>query len=125
MILEPPSGGFFMSTQKISVIGCGWLGLPLAEELAKNYQVYGTTTTSTKLDRLRESGIRPVLLSIDGFSIECDDEEIWDADIIVIAIPPGVRKHGPDYHVEQMEALLPNIPDSKAIIYISSTSVYP
>jgi nucleoside-diphosphate-sugar epimerase len=114
-----------MFIKKISVIGCGWLGLPLAKELTDNYEVYGSTTTDTKLERLKELGIRPVLLEVDNSDIRCDDKEIWTAHVFIIAIPPGIRAHGEDYHVRQMSTLLTNISEEVPIIYISSTSVYP
>ena len=39
-----------MSQNKIGIIGCGWLGLPLAKEfISNNYKVKGSTTTKEKL----------------------------------------------------------------------------
>ena len=39
-----------MSQNKIGIIGCGWLGLPLAKELiSNNHKVKGSTTTEEKL----------------------------------------------------------------------------
>ena len=38
---------------RIGVLGCGWLGLPLAKSLIKNnYTVYGTTTNKSKIELL-------------------------------------------------------------------------
>jgi UDP-glucose 6-dehydrogenase len=35
---------------KISIVGCGWLGLPLGEKLAKSgHQVFGSTTSVEKI----------------------------------------------------------------------------
>ena len=42
-----------MSQNKIGIIGCGWLGLPLAKEfISNNYKVKGSTTTKEKLETL-------------------------------------------------------------------------
>ena len=39
--------------QRISILGCGWLGLPLAVELiSKGYKVNGSTTSMTKVREL-------------------------------------------------------------------------
>ena len=39
--------------QRISILGCGWLGLPLAKELLdRSFEVKGSTTSSNKLDQL-------------------------------------------------------------------------
>ena len=37
--------------EKISILGCGWLGLPLAKSLlAKGYKIKGSTTSESKLE---------------------------------------------------------------------------
>ena len=47
-----------MSQNKIGIIGCGWLGLPLAKEfVSNNYKVKGSTTTKEKLEILENEGI--------------------------------------------------------------------
>ena len=44
-----------MSQNKIGIIGCGWLGLPLAKEfVSNNYKVKGSTTTKEKLEILKQ-----------------------------------------------------------------------
>jgi UDP-N-acetyl-D-mannosaminuronate dehydrogenase len=43
----------------ISILGCGWLGKPLAVAfLAKNMKVKGSTTTQEKIQTLENSGIK-------------------------------------------------------------------
>ncbi|MGO1586087.1 MAG: NAD(P)-binding domain-containing protein, partial [Mesonia sp.] len=50
---------------KIAILGCGWLGFPLAQKLVKEgYHVKGTTTTSGKLEKLEEAGIQSFLISL-------------------------------------------------------------
>ena len=42
-----------MSQLKIAIIGCGWLGLPLAKKLIKeNFIVKGSTTSKEKISVL-------------------------------------------------------------------------
>gem|GEM_PF-4555050 len=51
-----------LSKPTISIIGCGWLGLPLAEFLVqKGYLIKGSTTREEKLDQLKSKGIQPFL----------------------------------------------------------------
>ena len=115
-----------MSSHSISVIGCGWLGLPLARLLvARDYHVFGSTTTEDKLSKLSDIEVTPVLLRLGEHSLECDNDMLWQADTFVIAIPPGVRKYGPDYHINQVTNLLKKLPSGAHLVYISSTSVYP
>ena len=45
---------------KISILGCGWLGFPLAKALlSKGLSVKGSTTSSEKLATLEKAGITP------------------------------------------------------------------
>ncbi|WP_258929290.1 hypothetical protein [Flavobacterium davisii] len=44
-----------MKRQKISLLGCGWLGLPLAESLIKKgYEIKGSTTNLDKIPLLKQ-----------------------------------------------------------------------
>ena len=49
-----------MSQNKIGIIGCGWLGLPLAKMfVSNNYKVKGSTTSKEKIEILKKEGIEP------------------------------------------------------------------
>ncbi|NNK29869.1 MAG: SDR family NAD(P)-dependent oxidoreductase, partial [Flavobacteriaceae bacterium] len=55
----------------MAVIGCGWLGLPLAKLLVKKgYSVRGTTTTNSKIPLLETAGIEPYLISLGERKVE-------------------------------------------------------
>jgi len=112
----------------ISIIGCGWLGLPLGAYLSeKNYLVKGSTTHEDKLVILEEKGIEPFLLKLNP-QLECEYvDNFLDSDILIINIPPRISVQKTDAHVEQIANLLAAVEKSpiKKIIYISSTSVYP
>ena len=50
---------------KISILGCGWLGLPLGKYLVeKGHFVKGSTTSKSKIALLSEVGIEPFLLRL-------------------------------------------------------------
>ena len=52
--------------ETISILGCGWLGVPLAEYLIKcGYRVKGSTRTKEELAVLESKGIEPSLLVLD------------------------------------------------------------
>ncbi len=117
-----------MKITKISVLGCGWLGLPLAEDLIKKgYKVKGSTTTESKLDKFLQKGIYPYFLNLTPIVQARDIKGFMDSELIIINIPPGTRTRSALFHIEQMQNLLPHLEKSSAknIIYISSTSVYP
>lgn len=109
----------------ISILGCGWLGLPLAKDLmAHGYAVNGSTTSPGKLSALSEAGIRPFLINLSpSFT---GDSRFFDADVLIINIPPRNREGMPDFHQRQLLSIrqaLGTSPVSK-VLFISSTAVY-
>lgn len=116
-----------MSQKVVSIIGCGWLGLPLAEQLLQNrYTVKGSTTSTEKVHLLRQK-------SIDGYQLSLNPEPTGDlttllqADTVLINIPPKAGQLGAAHHPQQIQQLVDALrqSDVKHIIYVSSTSVYP
>ncbi|HDZ07312.1 hypothetical protein LCGC14_0118050 [marine sediment metagenome] len=116
-------------SNKIGVIGCGWLGLPLAESLIEqDYEVNGTSTSEDKLAMLKEKGIVPfhILLSEDGIHGNID-EFLSSLSILVINIPPKLRGKGPkESYIAKIRLLHKVIKKSRVrkIIFASSTAVY-
>ncbi len=114
---------------KISILGCGWLGLPLAERLRdEGHQIKGSTTSEEKLQLLKGKEIQPFLLELtpDLHCENCDD--FWDADVLVLNIPPGRGKNDvKEFHQQQIQAVINRLTDSRInfVVFISSTSVYP
>ena len=55
-----------MNQNKIAILGCGWLGLPLAKKLiSKNFIVRGSTTSKDKISVLKNENIEPFLITLD------------------------------------------------------------
>lgn len=113
----------------ISILGCGWLGLPLAEELrTANHDVKGSTTSPDKLELLKGKDITPFLLELNP-EIDCDDcDDFWDSNVLILNIPPGRgRENVKKYHLRQIESIVKKVKHSPIewVIFISSTSVYP
>jgi len=114
---------------KISLLGCGWLGFPLALNLiSRGFQVKGSTTSPDKTAILKEAGIDPYLVQFDSASKDPDLHDFLDADILIISIPPGRRSiDGLANYRKMAKTLNEQLPVSKVskLIFISSTSVYP
>lgn len=113
--------------QRISILGCGWLGLPLARFLVdKGFAVKGSTTSEAKIARLKEAGVEPFRIAI-GEGIEGDIREFLQSDILVVNIPPKRREDVVEFHVGQISLLIDALADSpvKHVLFVSSTSVYP
>lgn len=114
--------------KSISIIGCGWLGFPLATDLIEEgFEIIGTTTNKEKLDKLSSAGIRPHLLSFTPSLATPLEESIWKSDIIILNFPPKRRNDIITYFKKQIDAFLDlyNKYSSAKVIFISSTSVYP
>lgn len=114
---------------KISILGCGWLGFPLAVNLLENkHHVKGSTTTESKIPKLKEAGIEPYLIKLDP-EIECDDcDSFWESDVLVLNIPPGRgREDVVAFHTTQIISVIDRLESSpiKHVVFVSSTSVYP
>lgn len=114
--------------KQIAVLGCGWLGLPLAISLVeKGYLVKGSTTSDSKLTQLKSKGIRPYLISLSEHGISGNIEDfLTDVQLLIINIPPKLRGAQSENYVKKMYLLHEEIKRSqiKQVIFVSSTSVY-
>lgn len=116
-------------TKRIGIIGCGWLGLPLASKLYRSgYKVSGTTTSKQKLSPLKEAGIDSFQISISEEQINGPISEFLDPiSLLIINIPPGLRGKGSqESYIAKMKLLHTAIKKSKVnhLIFVSSTAVY-
>jgi len=117
---------------KTSILGCGWLGLPLAKSLlSKGYEVKGSTTSESKLEVLKNAGISPFQIQLEEHQIIGNVEEfLKETDVLVIDIPPGLRREVSTSNemtfVNKVKTLIPFIEKSgvQKVIFVSSTSVY-
>lgn len=119
------------SPPTLAILGCGWLGLPLARRMiTKGWRVNGSTTTPDKMKALREAGIKPFVIQMNDADVAgAFVPEFLNADQLVVCVPPGGRR---DPRVElsyprRMAALARRIARSPVsrVIFTSSTSVYP
>ena len=110
----------------ISVLGCGWLGLPLAAELAsRGYRVRGSVTHADKLEALADVGVRGHRLELSPTPTG-DTDGFFNVDTLIITLPP--RRREPDVETRypaQIAAALAETPEGTQIILTGSTSVYP
>ncbi len=116
-----------MADTTVSIIGLGWLGLPLAKQLQRTgFKVKGSTTSADKVVDLNQAGIEAYRLILNPAPTG-DLKDLLDTDTLVINVPPKAGKFGEDFHPEQIRYLAEAIiqSDIKHIIYVSSTSVYP
>lgn len=121
--------------KQISILGCGWLGLPLAKALLeKGFSVKGSTTSNSKLSVIEKLGIKPFLIALSEDKTEGDlDVFLEKSEILIIDIPPKLRGSGTDSStavrktfVEKIKNIIPHIEKSgiEKVLFVSSTSVY-
>lgn len=104
--------------QKISILGCGWLGLALAIDLIeKGYEVYGSTTSKDKIRTLSENGVKPFLIDIGSANLDIQD--FLNSDVLIISMTSK--------NVQDIKKLIDKLQHHKVqkVLFISSTSVYP
>ena len=102
--------------KRVSVLGCGWLGKPLAISLLdEGFSVKGSTTSEEKLETLEMNNIAPYIVDISDFE---EFDSFLNSDILIIAITSK--------DLDGFENLISQIENSdvRKVIFISSTSVY-
>lgn len=111
-----------------SILGCGWLGLPLAKSLlTKGFSVKGSTTSAEKISLLQNSGIEAHLIALSENEIKGDMASFLShSEILIIDIPPKLRGIGTENFVAKIKVLIPFMEKSaiEKVIFVSSTSVF-
>lgn len=121
--------------KQISILGCGWLGLPLAKKLIEEgHSVNGSTTSENKLSTFKDLGINPYLVTLESEGISQTITDFLErSEILIIDIPPKLRGNTSSFStplemtfVKKIENLIPFIEKStvKKVLFVSSTSVY-
>ena len=117
-----------MHKADISIMGCGWLGLPLAERLLKSGKtVNGSTTSPAKIEKLKQKGIAPFLIDLGKDTWEETQlQEFLSAGTLILNIPPHLRSDGGEHYLKQMKRLRTSLLNSSVtrLLFVSSTSVY-
>ena len=122
-----------MATDKtIAVVGLGYVGLPLAVEFGKKFNVLGFDINETRVSELRSGvdntlEVEPDLLKeATGLSYTCNLDDLSAADIYIVTVPTPIDER-------KMPDLTPLVKASQAIgkvlskgnIVIYESTVYP
>ena len=111
---------------RVSVLGCGWLGLPLATDLVRRgHTVKGSVTRAEKLKELAAAGIKGYRFELSPTPVG-DTDDFFDADVLAITLPPKRREPGVETrYPAQVAAVLEATPLGTRLVFTGSTSVYP
>lgn len=118
--------------KQISILGCGWLGLPLAKSLLeKGFSINGSTTSVEKIAVLEKAGIHPFLVSLSAVEVLEEtkisiENFLKNSEILIIDIPPKLRGDSGENSVAKIQNIIPLIEKSSVekMIFVSSTSVF-
>lgn len=114
--------------KQASILGCGWLGLPLAKHLIQNgWEVKGSTTSLEKIETLEAEGIKAYKIELEEDKVVGDISGFLEnSELLIIDVPPGLRRDPNSDFVSKLKHLTKAISDSKVenIIYVSSTGVF-
>ncbi|HVK62808.1 MAG TPA: SDR family oxidoreductase [Bdellovibrionales bacterium] len=114
----------------VSLLGCGWLGIPLGQKLmAKEFKVLASTTRPERFSVLNSLGFQATLLRIEGddFDTSTNDtlRSFLSSPVVIIMLPPNSAL-GDEYYSNQIKSILASRPNlnEQHFILTSSVSVY-
>lgn len=115
--------------EQISILGCGWLGLPLAEHLIqKGFSIKGSTTSPNRIGELESKEIEAFIIELSTDELSGDYQTfLQNSQTLIVDIPPKLRGEHPESFVDKMKYFVQNAIVNSAIenvLFISSTSVY-
>ena len=118
--------------KKISIVGLGYVGLPLAVEFGKKREVIGFDISQTRINELK-NGIDTTLETTEKelqeaihLSYTFDISDIKDCDIYIITVPTPIDKHKrPDLTPLEKSSEMIGAILKKGDIVIYESTVYP
>jgi len=114
----------------ISIVGCGWLGLPLGQTLHNHgYNVAGSTTTPSKQTLLRQHNIMPYIIECTtNAQLTTSSPSFFTADHLIITLPFKRSLPQAAIYFNQIKSIvstyLTHNPNLKHVLLTSSTSIY-
>lgn len=112
---------------QISIVGLGWLGLPLARQLQDNdHKIVGTCRDDDKQARLISEGIDALSYSLGDPLCTHSLKALFTSRLLILNIPPGGKQGSKQDYQRQMQALVGHAKSQgvKHCLFISTTTVY-
>jgi len=119
-------------TDKIAIIGLGYVGLPLAVEFGKKSEVVGFDINKTRIDELQSGKDSTLEVSGDELieaaklSYTANPEDVHDCNIYIVTVPTPIDEHKrPDLTPLQKSSQTVGKLLNKGDIVIYESTVYP
>jgi nucleoside-diphosphate-sugar epimerase len=113
---------------QISVLGCGWLGGPLARALVRDgHQVLGSSRSADRRQYLAGVGVVPYPIDLDPMLRGTGLDAFFASELLIVTLPPG---RGREEVVEFYQTAIQNILVAarangvQRLLFTSSTGVY-
>ena len=109
--------------EKITIIGGGWIGIPLAEALQKEgFEIVISSRKVEKQVYFKSRNWSPIGLEFTETSVSINllDNKSLETDVLIIGLPPTGFVNYPAI----ISSLLASFPSKTQVIFLSSTSVY-
>ena len=111
----------------MAIVGCGWVGKPLAEQLLQlQYNVVVTSSQADNVTQLIDKGLDAEQLQLPCAQEELADKKVFSQETLLIAITPLFRQGRTDY-ADKVKALVQAAKSQgkvKRLILLSSSAVY-
>ena len=114
-------------SKTISILGCGWLGIPLGRHLlTKGFRVKGSVTSQKRSGDLVRVGIEAYQIVLQAQKAIVSSKRFFETDVLVIAIPPARVESIESIFAGQLLQLIPYIITYQItkVLFMSSTTVY-
>ena len=109
---------------KITIIGCGWLGIQVGEHLSKQgHFIQGSYRSEAQKEKISKT-------SITGFKFNSDlksqiSTDISDNTNLLILLLPPIKRKEPNHYATVLRNCVQQFPKTTNVIFTSSVGVYP
>ena len=106
-----------------TIIGCGWVGLPLANRLIDlGYSVHGSTSSIEKIEVLEAHSVLPFVYSLEENTRL--DSFTSETELLILTIPP-IRREEYTFYGDHLRKLVNQFSNVKKVVFLSSIGIYP
>lgn len=116
-----------LKTNRVLILGCGWVGEEFAHAMKlRSYEVWVTTTTEEKRLRLSEQGFQAVLLDVDS-KVDLEDAGLPTVFEFVLNSIPASSRNSQELLLQRFDGLKSLLEQLcfRKHIYLSSIGIYP
>lgn len=112
---------------RISILGCGWLGTALGKFFQrKGWAVKGSASSTQTYNVLETTGISTFYVKVKPKALEIDYNSFFNTDVLVIGIPPTRTDCVEQSYPQKIAQVIKKVEEIgiQKVVFISSTSVY-